>query len=531
MPSFESRHWDVLIVGAGSAGCVMAHRLSENPDCRVALLEAGAEHNEASTVQAVRDGNQPAVRRGLNWKYRTFIKGNGTAPAAGEPSIFNYEAGRLLGGSSSVNATQALRPSPGDFDEWALRCGDTWSWAQVMPYFRKLEDDPLGPSDVHGSGGPMPIRRESVSQLTPMHASFMQACVDQGFPQTEDHNAPDSSGVGVIPRNVVHGVRVSTAMAYLDPARSRPNLDVIAGAHVHRLTWTPTVSGQCSGVEVELDGQLVHLQADTVIICAGVIGTPALLMRSGVGMAEELRTMGIPVQLPLFGVGQHLQEHPVVGVWGLPAHGLGNLGEPLRQTLLAQGSDASQRANVHTCLMTGFDTKEMFPHAATLGDAPTLSGLTVCYNGSVSKGRVRLADSDARTPPLVWNNCLGDPSDVRPLVEGLLRGWDLLQQPCLSTKFDRILAWTDRLIHTPKALEQAVRTFVRPAAHACGTARMGRHPDDGDVVNPDGRLHGATNVWIGDASVMPRAPSAPPHLTCLMVAEKMADHLKARVLA
>jgi choline dehydrogenase len=514
---------DVLIIGGGSAGCVMARRLSEDPARRVVLLESGPGEPAAGWLRAVRNGNQPAVVSGLNWKFRTHIKGEGSDRAAG--SIFNYEAGRLLGGSSAVNATQALRGHPSDFESWASECGPGWSWEGVLPYFRKLEDDPLGPSDIHGRGGPMPIRREAPSELTPMHAALVEACLAKGHPQTADHNDHRTSGVGVIPRNVVDGVRMSAAATYLAPARDRDNLQVIADTHVHRLLWGG--GGTCTGVLAETDGRLRELRAAAVVLCAGVIGTPLLLMRSGVGKPQALRAAGVPVELPLSGVGRNLQEHPVVGIWGVPCEGMGLLGDPLRQTLLRYASGASGAVDdIHLCLMTGFDAKEMFPHLAGTSSAPTLSGLTVCFNRSVSRGSVRLASADPHAAPLVSNNCLGDPQDLAPLVDGVRRAWDLLQVDCLRGKFERLLAWSSSLVGSHRALEQAVSTFVRPAAHACGTARMGRSPDEGAVADGRGRLFGAGNVWVGDASAFPHIPSAPPHLTCLMVAEKIADEIR-----
>jgi choline dehydrogenase len=367
----------------------------------------------------------------------------------------------------------------------------------------------------------MPIRREPLPSLTPLHAAFMQASLDHGFAHTDDHNDPRAGGVGVIPKNVVDGVRVSAAAAYLDPAtRQRPNLDVIANILVHRLLWGS--SGRCAGVVAEVNGQVRELAADAVVLCAGVIGTPAVLMRSGVGDPAALRALGVPVALPLPGVGENLMEHPVVGLWGTTVDGLGGRDEPLRQTLLRCASPQAGVDDLHLCLMTGLDGRQLFPHAGV----PTLSGLTVCFNRSVSRGRVRVTSADPHAPVQVSNNCLGEAGDVAPLAHGVRLAWELMQSLGLRGKFTRLLVWTGALVGSPKALEQAVRTFVRPAAHGCGTARMGRSPDEGAVVDAQGRLFGAANVWVADASVFPRIPGAPPHLTCLMVAEKIADGLR-----
>jgi choline dehydrogenase len=520
-------HADVLIVGAGSSGCVVAHQLSADPACRVLLLEAGPRHPHGDAAAAVRNGNQPAVVPGLNWKYRTAIKGEVAVSTPARPggTVFDYEAGRLVGGSSAVNATQALRGAPSDYDEWAQDCGPAWSWASVLPVFRAIEDDPLGPSDWHGRGGPLPIRREALDTLTPMQNALMQACTDAGHASTPDHNDPSTEGVGVIPRNVVDGVRVSAAMAYLDPIVRRPNLELRAGVHVHHLLWD--AAGVCRGVRAEIDGQPHDLSADRVVLCGGVMSTPALLLRSGVGEPAALRALGLEVVLPLAGVGENLMEHPVVGIWGVPVPGAARLGEPLRQTLLRCTSGRSGHAqDTHICMMAGMDAREMFPHLAAADDSVTLAGLTTCFNKSVSRGRVVLASTDPHAAPRVSNNCLGDGADIAPLKAAVRLAWDLLHQPVLRSRFSRLLAWTDGMVRSDAALEQAVRAFVRPAAHACGTARMGASPERGAVVDPRGRLHGARNVYVADASVMPRVPSAPPHLSCLMVAHKIADEIR-----
>ncbi|MGZ5781112.1 MAG: GMC family oxidoreductase, partial [Burkholderiaceae bacterium] len=363
--------------------------------------------------------------------------------------------------------------------------------------------------------------------LTPLQAGLMEACIANGFPETEDHNDPETTGVGVIPKNTVDGVRMSTALTYLEPARNRSNLKIVTGAYIRRLIWDSVAT--CKGVEAEIEGTVQPFFAHHVILCAGAMSTPTIMMRSGIGAPAILGPLGIAVKNPLNGVGENLMDHPVAGIWGVPKPGACMPGEPLRQTLLRYTSSDSGYVNdMHICMMAGLNVRDMFPTRTSTSGFSTIAGVTACFNKSISRGTIRIASADPHAKPRVSLNCLGEKSDIPPLMEGVRLAWRLLQHSSLRSRFEHMLAWTDGMVHSDVALERAVMAFVRPGAHVCGSAKMGLSPDTGAVVNPQGRVYGIDNLWVGDASIMPRVPSAPTHLTSLMIAEKIAAEFRKK---
>ena len=531
------QHWDCIVVGGGASGAVVASRLSTDKARRVLLIEAGRDYAPGGEPAAVRDLFHVSVwdQRNL-WDDVVVQWHKDTTPR-------RYEQARIIGGGTAVNAMVALRGVPQDYDAWEAAGATGWGWAGVLPYFRRLERDLDFSGPLHGADGPIPVRRHRREDWPPLAKALAAAA--RGMREVDDMNGVPADGVCRVPMSNLPSGRVTTAMAYLDEkVRTRPNLKILAQTTVARVLMEGT---RVSGVQAE--GQ-VHM-AGEVILCAGALKSPLLLMRSGIGPAGELQRKGIPVIADLPGVGANLHDHPAVAVAALVTR--------------SGMQPRAMRAAINMALRCSFDQPQDVYIAApnkvswhALGER--LAALLCCLYKPYSRGRLSL---DA-----VKFNVLDDPRDLARMVEAVTLAHSLLTSPevrdlvlevfpagfseqvrrlnqvnrlnglksaALLALLDGPRGWRKALVHRVmsggndferlladrRALEAWIKRAASGLFHPVGTCSIG------SVVDPSLRVHGVTGVRVADASVMPEIPRGNTNLPAIMVAEKASDLIAA----
>lgn len=536
----------------------MANRLSANGSC-VLLIEAGPDFTLDTTPDDILDGNPTRAYYNQRYQWPSL-----DATIAQDVSRrVHYEQARVIGGGSSINAQVANRGAPADYDEWASSGATGWEWAGVLPYFRRLECDLDFNNELHGDDGPLPIRRVSKSEWSGFVRAVSEAYEDSGIPFRPDFNGDFGDGHSVVPLTNRSGRRVSAAMAYLTASvRARPNLTIRSETTVVRLASS---GRQITGVETESKAGRQLYNASTVILCAGAIHSPALLMRSGIGPAEQLKNIGIPIVADLHGVGKNLQEHPGVAISAylkpvdrMAPNATGYIQMHARYSSGHEGCPPTDMA------ISAMAKSAWHPIGKRLGT------LNFWVNRSYSTGTVSLKSSSHVTEPEVDFNMLSDKRDAERLMESFRFVARLLDHGALApvaldpfpstwsgrakrlSKYNRrnyvltsiaamlmdsssslrqtliMSAITDGrsisdLVNSDELLDRFIRLNVFGNFHPTSTCRMGSPMDPTSVTDPSGRVHQVSGLRVADASVMPFCPRANTNIPTIMVAEKMSD--------
>ncbi|WP_448482781.1 GMC family oxidoreductase [Pseudoxanthomonas mexicana] len=523
--------YDYIIVGAGSAGCVLAHRLSEDPACRVLLLEAGPRdwhpfiHMPAGLAKLV-------GQKGVNWNYDT----------APEPHLDNrrlwWPRGKVLGGSSSINAMCYIRGVPQDYDDWADAGAEGWDWNSVLPYFRRSEQNSRGADALHGADGPLHV--SELRYTNELSAAFIEAGVQAGYGRNPDFNGRTQEGFGLYQVTQKDGARCSSAVAYLDPARDRQNLDIVTGALVRRILLD---KNRAIGVAYARGGHEVVVRCEgEVLLSGGAINSPQLLMLSGIGPAEHLASHGITPRHVLPGVGRNLQDHLDIctlqhstqrvtydrtselktafdyflrGHRGPGSSNIAEAGAFVRSPLAPDDRPDIQMHFVPAML------DDHGRHRLS-GDGYTAHA---CFLRPRSRGRILLASADPRADARIEANYLGDPDgfDLKMMVECAKLARELFAQPA----FD---AYRGAPIHPPRddLTDAELVAFIRAKAetvyHPVGTCRIG--DDEDAVVDPQLRVRGLDRLRVIDASVMPSLIGGNTNAPTIMIAERASDLIR-----
>ena len=516
--------YDYIVIGAGSAGAILATRLSEDPNISVLLLEAGPDYPDIDSLpEEVRHSYMSSKSiwdSDHNWQY--------TARGTSEAEI-EIPRGKVTGGSSAINGTVFLRGIPEDYDNWAEWGNDEWNFQQLVPYFNKLETDMTyqdDPGDFHGSSGPIICRRFMQEEWREGNKAWFEAWRDNGQAYCEDHNAPGTTGVGPIPLNNPNGIRWSTAIGYLSLSRHRLNLTTRGNVTVKKILFdTSGERPRATGVEAVSDEETFVVEAEEIILSAGAIGSPQILMLSGVGPSDHLKEHGIETVIDSPGVGQNLADHPLLQIlWATKPEVELERFVPNAQLLVrytAEGSPLENDMIVYLSAASGTGRNRGGGHDEVVGMGAGL-GLNLAH----SKGEIRLRSNDYRDYPYLDYNLLDHEEDLRRYRDGVRLLVGLEDHPAMAAMIDKRVYPEDSNLESDEELDLWMKRWVGTGHHISCTAKMGPNSDPMAVVDQYGKVYGAEGLRVVDASIMPECVRANINVTVLMIGERVADFIK-----